>query len=106
MRDGGLNGISSESGFFCFTVFISTTAACKSGQQLSPLMRLEFRKPFIIDSNTSKESPPSIKAPSLLLQGLGCDSVVLVVYCPSEDSHEVIVFGSGDILKFFGVCSE
>ena len=86
-------------------MFISTTAAYKSGQEICPLVLLEFIKPLVLDPNTSQESPPSIKAPNLLLHRWRGDTVVLVEERPRETSHEVISVGRGDMTKFGGVCS-
>ena len=103
MRDAGFNCLSREYGFSCRTKFISSTSSCKHGQEMNALILPEVRKPLIFDSNTLQESTPSIKAPSLLFDRCACKSSFLVANRLSEASQEVIAFGMGDILKFFGV---
>ena len=70
---------------------------------MSALILSEVRKPLIFYSNTLQELTPSIKTPSLLLDRCACKSSFLVTNRLSEASQEVIAFGIGEILKFFGV---
>ena len=104
MRDGGFNCQSTETGFICSTIEISAASACKGGDEMGALFLVECRQPLILYSIVVKESPPSIKAPNLLLISCVGKPGVLIDDGLSDDSQEVISSGRVDILKDFGIC--
>ena len=104
MRDGGFNCRSTEVGSVCFTKHISSASACKCGEEVDALVLTEVRQPFILDSMSAKESSPPIKTPNLLLVVGGSKAGCSVNERLRDDSQQFISFGTGNTLKFCGVC--